>query len=160
MNIGVVSDTHGYLDPRLGEVFRGVEAILHAGDIGSPAVLKGLSRLAPVYAVRGNVDRDPALLALPEHLSLVLNGVHLHLVHQLPRAAAPPETNVLVFGHSHRALDEWRGNILYLNPGAAGRQGFHTIRTAALLRLGSQPESELIVLGPKAKGKESDDEQR
>jgi putative phosphoesterase len=149
--IGVISDTHGFLDPQIAERFRGVEAILHAGDIGTPAVLEQLGRIAPVFAVRGNVDRDPALLALPERLNPILGGVQVHLVHQLSQAAPLSETRVLVFGHSHRALSEWRGNILYLNPGAAGRQGFHTTRTIALLRLDQRPESESIVLGPKAK---------
>ncbi|MGI8552093.1 MAG: metallophosphoesterase family protein [Dehalococcoidia bacterium] len=153
MLVGVIADTHGYVDPNLAQVFRDVELIVHAGDIGSPAVLDALGAIAPVRAVRGNVDRSLPLQALPERIDLRLHGIGLHLVHQLPQAIPLPQRKILVFGHSHRSLNEWRGSILYLNPGAAGRQGFHTIRTVALLRLEGQPESELVVLGPKARSK-------
>jgi predicted phosphodiesterase len=96
------------------------------------------------------VDRDPRLLKLPEHLNLLLAGVTVHLVHRLDDACPKPETRILIHGHSHRPIVEWRQNILYLNPGAAGRQGFHTERTAALLDLEGSPTGTLIRLGPKA----------
>ena len=150
--IGVISDTHGYVDPCLGDVFQGVEYILHAGDIGAPEVLDALGALAPVLAVRGNVDRDPGLLKLPEQLNLLMAGVTIQVVHRLDDACPGPETRVLIHGHSHRPIVEWRQNILYLNPGAAGRQGFHTERTAALLDLAGSPTGALIRLGPKALG--------
>ena len=150
MLVGVVSDTHGYLDPRLLDVFRGVDVILHAGDVGSKVVLEGLRQLAPLYAVRGNNDVSLGGLGLPTHLDIELEGVSLHLVHELPHATPSPATNAVVFGHSHRELCEWRDGILYLNPGAAGRRGFHALQTAALLRLDyGRLEVEPVILGPR-----------
>jgi putative phosphoesterase len=149
MLIGVLADTHGYLDSRLLPLFPGVEAILHAGDIGSRAVIDGLAALAPVYAVEGN--NDVALnLGLPGWLDIDLAGVRIHLVHQLADARPPIGTNAVVFGHSHQPLIEQRDGILYLNPGAAGRRGFHRLQTAALLRLeGGSAQPDLLELGPR-----------
>jgi putative phosphoesterase len=148
MLVGVVSDTHGYLDPRLLDAFHGVDVILHAGDVGGESVLEGLRRLAPLYAVQGNNDVPLGGLGLPSHLDIELEGVVLHLVHELPHAKPSPATNAVAFGHSHRQLCEWREGVLYLNPGAAGRRGFHALQTAALLRIeDGKPEAELVVLG-------------
>ena len=153
MLIGVVSDTHGYVDPRLIDAFAGVDAILHAGDVGSSQVLESLVALAPVHAVRGNNDRDAYALTLPEHLDVQLAGLPIHLVHELPLARPSPESRALVFGHSHRQLCESRDGVLYLNPGAAGRSGFHRLQTAALLRIESgEPQVELLELGPRLAG--------
>jgi len=150
--IGVVSDTHGYLDPRLVDALAGVEVILHAGDVGSPAVLEGLAAIAPVHAVRGNNDAPLGGLGLPERLDVELGGLRFHVVHELPSARPPPQTNVVVFGHSHRQLCEWREGCLYLNPGAAGRRGFHALQTAALLRIeAGLPEVQPLMLGPRLK---------
>jgi putative phosphoesterase len=148
MIVGVVSDTHGYLDPRLLAAFEGVEAILHAGDVGSAAVLAGLEQLAPVFAVQGNNDVSVGGYGLPVHRDLTLAGLRVHLVHELPQARPLAETRAVVFGHSHKPLIEWRGDVLYLNPGAAGRRGFHALQTAALLRIeDGGAEAELIELG-------------
>ena len=152
MLIGVVSDTHGYLDPRLIDAFAGVEAILHAGDVGSDAVIEGLRELAPLYAVAGNNDIPLCNLGLPHTLDVELAGVALHLVHELPQAQPSAATRVVVFGHSHRQRNEWRDGMLYLNPGAAGRRGFHATQTAALLRIdGTSVEAEAVLLGPRLK---------
>jgi uncharacterized protein len=150
MIVGVVADTHGYLDERLVTAFRGVVAVVHAGDVGSAAVLDELRAIAPVYAVFGNNDVPLGGLGLPEHLDVELEGVKLHVVHELPKARPHPDTNVIVFGHSHREVNEWRDGVLYLNPGAAGRRGFHAMQTAALLQI---QDGELtvqpVVLGPR-----------
>ncbi|HEX5368316.1 MAG TPA: metallophosphoesterase family protein [Dehalococcoidia bacterium] len=152
MLIGVVSDTHGYLDPRLMEALAGVEAVLHAGDLGSDAVLDGLRALAPLYAVEGNNDMPLGGFGLPHTLDVEIDGVSIHLVHELPHAHPLPETRVVVFGHSHRQLNEWRDGVLYLNPGAAGRRGFHALQTAALLRIeGESLDVQPLVLGPRLK---------
>lgn len=151
MLVGVISDTHGDIDPRLPDVFAGVDCILHAGDIGSPAVLDALAAIAPIFAIRGNADRDLRLTVLPERLDLNLSGTSVQLVHRLQDARPRPETRVLVHGHSHKAEARRSGPILYLNPGAAGRQGFHTQRTAALLHLDEQAEASMIALGPKGR---------
>jgi putative phosphoesterase len=146
--IGVVSDTHGYLDDRARSRLRGVDLILHAGDVGGSEVLTGLAAIAPLYAVEGN--NDVALgLGLPPRLLLELERHRIQVVHQLPHAAG--ESEVLIHGHSHRTRNEWVNGSLLLNPGAAGRQGFHAVQSIALLRLeaGSTPEAEIVELGPR-----------
>jgi putative phosphoesterase len=148
--IGLVSDTHGYLDPELFRVFEHVKCIIHAGDVGRASVLTDLEAIAPVFAVRGNVDRDEGVRHLPERLDLVLAGIPIHVVHRLDDARPRTDTRILIHGHSHRTVQEWRGNILYLNPGAAGRQGFHTERSALILNLAATPAGSLVDLGPKA----------
>ncbi|HTE83460.1 MAG TPA: metallophosphoesterase family protein [Dehalococcoidia bacterium] len=155
MLVGVISDTHGYADPQLSGLFLGVDCIIHAGDIGTPEVLDRLAEIAPVMAVRGNVDRDARLLCIPERLELSLVGLEVVVVHRVQNAIAGESTSVVVSGHSHRPVVEWRDRILYLNPGAAGRQGFHRDRTVALLRLGNTPTANLLALGPRSGANES-----
>ena len=150
MRIGLISDTHGYLDARALAALEGVDLVLHAGDVGSVAVLEGLRALAPVQAVRGNNDDKIGGLGLPFSLDLELEGHHLHLVHRLQDASPPPGTEVVVTGHSHVALAERRGAILYVNPGAAGRAGFHRLQTVALLELAPDgAEAAIVELGPR-----------
>jgi uncharacterized protein len=150
--IGVVSDTHGYLDPRLIAAMTGVDAIVHAGDVGGLRVLEGLRSLAPVFAVQGNNDVPLGGLGLPEVLDIELAGTSLHVVHQLPMARPSEETDVVIYGHSHVQVYERRGGVLYLNPGAAGRRGFHALQTAALLRIDDGSVlPELLQLGPRLK---------
>ncbi|HEY8172443.1 MAG TPA: metallophosphoesterase family protein [Dehalococcoidia bacterium] len=147
MLIGIVSDTHGYVDPRLAPALRGVEAIVHAGDVGGIQVLDELRAIAPLYAVHGNNDEKLGRLGLPLHLDFELDGIRFHLVHQLPHAQ-PGDAHVVVFGHSHRTLIERRDGLLYVNPGAAGRAGFHRVQTLALARIdGGAIEAEIIELG-------------
>ncbi len=133
--IGVISDTHGLVDPRLAAAFDGVDAIVHGGDVGGTHVLDALRAIAPLYAVYGNNDVKLGGLGLRLHEDFNLGGVRFHLVHQLPHAKPQPETQVVVYGHSHRAIIDRRGPLLYLNPGAAGRIGFHRIQTVALLTI-------------------------
>ena len=150
--LGLVSDTHGYLDARLIAALQGVDAILHAGDVGSEAALEGLRRVAPVHAVQGNNDVPLGNLGLPEHLDLSYGGVRLQIVHEIARARPSRDTNIVVFGHSHRQVNEWRNGVLFVNPGAAGRRGFHSLQTAALLRIeAGTPAVEMLILGPRLK---------
>ncbi len=151
MQVGAIADTHGYVDPRLAEAFRGVDAIVVAGDIGGMHVLDALRELAPVHAVYGNNDEKLGGLGLQLREDIVLAGVHVHLVHQLPHARPRPETDIVVFGHSHRALIEQRGEVLYLNPGAAGRTGFHRVQSVALIdfRRGRIRDARVVELGPR-----------
>jgi uncharacterized protein len=152
MRIGVVSDTHAYVDPRLIEAFDGVDAVLHAGDVGSQGVLDALAAVAPVYAVCGNNDEPLGCLGLPHVLDLMLGGVSIRIVHQLPQAGDLTDVDVLVYGHSHREVNETRDGVLYLNPGAAGRAGFHALQTAALLTIADGVAcAEPVVLGPRVK---------
>ncbi|MHB8377606.1 MAG: metallophosphoesterase family protein [Dehalococcoidia bacterium] len=134
MLIGLIADTHGYVDPRLTAAFDGVEAIVHAGDVGGVHVLDALRALAPLHVVRGNNDEKLGGLGLPLRADFELAGLRFHLVHQRADARPDATTDVVVFGHSHRSVIERRGDALYVNPGAAGRAGFHRLQTVALLR--------------------------
>lgn len=149
MLVGIISDTHGYIDRRLAAAFAGVEAIVHAGDVGSHAVLDALRAMAPLHAVRGNNDEKLGGLGLPLHADFTLAGVRLHLVHQLPHAKPGEKTQVVVFGHSHKTLIEQRGALLFVNPGAAGRAGFHRLQTVMLIRIegGVVAETRIAELG-------------
>jgi putative phosphoesterase len=148
MLIGLIADTHGYLDPRVPPALKGVDLILHAGDIGAEEVLAALGRIAPVTAVAGNNDAKLAQLGLPLRVDVELAGVKLHLVHRLIDAAPGPGTRIVVYGHSHKALVAEREGVLWVNPGAAGRVGFHHEATLALLRVeDGLLEAELVSLG-------------
>ena len=150
MLIGLIADTHGYLDPRVPPALRGVAFILHAGDIGVEGVLAALERIAPVTAVAGNNDAKLAQLGLPLRVDVDLGGVRIHLVHRLIDAAPGSGTRIVVYGHSHKALVAKREGVLWVNPGAAGRVGFHHEVTLALLRLDDEGcEAELVLLGPR-----------
>ncbi len=143
MLIGVVSDTHSYLNARVAELLRGVDHILHAGDIGDSAIIEELGRIAPVTAVRGNIDRDGPASLYPADATLDIGGSRIFLTHQI-KLPKPADTTALevyvtagvdavVFGHSHIALQEWRGEILFFNPGAAGKRRFNTVPSVGLL---------------------------
>ena len=125
--LGVISDTHGLVRPEALAALAGVERIVHAGDIGSRAVLEALARVAPVTAVRGNNDRDDWAKKIPETEVVEVGGVSLYLLHDLheldlePRAAG---FAAVISGHSHQPRVEDRDGVLYLNPGSAGPRRF------------------------------------
>lgn len=133
MLVGIVSDTHGFVDPRLIVALSNCDAILHAGDVGGTHVLDALEEIAPVYAVQGNNDLPLGGLGLPTHLDLELGGACFHVVHELRHARPSETTKAIVCGHSHRVLNELRDGVHYLNPGAAGVVGFHRELTAMIL---------------------------
>ena len=150
MLIGLIADTHGYLDPRVPPALKGVDLILHAGDIGAEAVLAALASIAPVMAVAGNNDAKLAQLGLPLRVDMELEGVKMHLVHRLIDAAPGSGTRIVVYGHSHKALVAEREGVRWVNPGAAGRVGFHHEVTLALLRVeDGRLEIEPVSLGPR-----------
>ena len=127
MRIGVISDTHGWLRPQAIEALRGSELILHAGDVGLPEVLDELRRIAPVVAVRGNVDVEAWARRLPPTEMAEAGSKAFYILHRLadldlkPRAA---RVDAVVFGHSHQPGIEWRDGVLYFNPGSAGPRRF------------------------------------
>lgn len=144
---GVISDTHGLLDPKVVGLFTGVDHILHAGDLGSLEVLRDLEALAPVSAVSGNVDEGRLPLQLHPQRKLELFDITIFMVHILghPRRltrAMQQQINsihpeVVVFGHSHQPLLEKIGSVLYLNPGSAGPRRFTLPRSVGFLEVDS-----------------------
>ena len=146
LRAGIVSDTHGFLDPRVLRLYTGVDLILHAGDVGEASILDELSEAAPVIAVRGNVDEGPALEHLPESVSLSVAGLSIYMTHiftapgQGPGDPVPPGARVVIFGHSHIPLLQESGPpatpVLYFNPASAGRKRFGKPRMAGMLTIG------------------------
>jgi uncharacterized protein len=125
--IGVISDTHGLLRPEAIEAMRGVEHILHAGDVGDPAILDSLRTLAPVTAVSGNIDAHGPCSDLPATEVLTLRGQTFYMLHDRQTLDLDPAAAgfaAVISGHSHRPLIEWRQGVLYLNPGSAGPRRF------------------------------------
>jgi uncharacterized protein len=155
MLLGVISDTHGYLDPRAAAALRGVAQIIHAGDIGSPAIVDALEEIAPVTAVYGNVDAGtPLARRFPAVERLVLEEVQIYITHiggkpaELARSLPEPRPDVYIFGHSHIALLETYAGVLFLNPGAAGRPRFGGGLSVALLEVAdSRASARLVALG-------------
>ena len=127
MLIGVISDTHGLLRPEAVQALRGCALIVHAGDIGSPDVLSALKDLAPVIAVRGNIDREPWATSLPETAWAQAGKTRLYVLHELPKLDASvidERCAAVIYGHSHKPAAEYRGPVLYVNPGSAGPRRF------------------------------------
>jgi uncharacterized protein len=127
VNIGVISDTHGLLRPEAVEALRGSERIIHAGDIGDPEILGRLSTIAPVIAVRGNVDKGTWARKLPETEVLEIGGVSIYVLHNLEELDVKPDAagfSAVIYGHSHVPKQEMRNGVLYFNPGSAGPRRF------------------------------------
>jgi putative phosphoesterase len=127
MVIGVISDTHGLLRPEAVAALRGVEHILHAGDVGDAFILDQLGQIAPVTAIRGNVDRGGRCGRLPETELVELGGVSLYMLHdRLVLDLEPVAAGIaaVISGHSHHPAIEWRKGVLYFNPGSAGPRRF------------------------------------
>lgn len=135
MLLGVISDTHGQLRSEVTALLDGCDAIFHAGDVGDPAILATLKTIAPVTAVRGNVDVAGELARLPDQVSGEIDGVRYRMTHRREDLADSDERALLVFGHSHRPEISWRGSCLLLNPGACGPRRFRLPLTIALLEL-------------------------
>ena len=143
--IGVVSDTHGYLNPKVPELLAGVEHILHAGDIGDAGIIEELARIAPVTTVRGNNDRTGPESLFPEEIEVELDGWNFFLTHEVKVPKGPDDpsmeiyrkagADVVVFGHSHIALQLQIGTVLFFNPGAAGKRRFKVVPSIGILKL-------------------------
>ena len=139
MKIGLISDTHGYLDPRVEKIFAGVDHILHAGDIGMPWLILKLEEIAPVTAVLGNNDngldfKETEVLQLASRKFLLHHIVGLPTPHEkINRRIIRENPDVVVFGHTHQQFCETLGQTLYFNPGYAGKPRFGLPRTVAIL---------------------------
>ena len=138
LTIGVISDTHGLLRPEAVEALAGVDHILHAGDVGDPKILERLRKIAPLTAIRGNVDVSGVCGALPETDAVELGGRLFYLVHSVKDLDIVPEAArvaAVVSGHSHRAEVRERKGVLYINPGSAGPRRFDLAVTLAKVSL-------------------------
>ncbi len=153
LRVGLVSDTHGLVRPELPEVLAGVALILHAGDVGGLQVLRELSAIAPVEAVFGNVD-DPHDPSLARERSVTIGGVAIHVSHGDELGSPSPERmleryagDVVVFGHTHRAVVLRKGGRTAVNPGAAGPRRFDLRPSVAILTIvDAAAEVEIISL--------------
>ena len=153
--VGLIADTHGLMRAEALAALKGVEIILHAGDVGALNVLRELEAIAPVRAVRGNMD-DPAS-GLPAELELELGGLSVHVSHGNEIGSPTPEAlvrryagDVIVYGHTHKPLIQHLGTTLVVNPGAAGPRRFNLQPSIALLSIDNRkPQATLVRLSPK-----------
>jgi hypothetical protein len=157
--IGLISDTHGHVDDKVFNHFKDVDEIWHAGDIGDKATLRKLTDFKPVKAVFGNIDPNELQLTLPEDLWFTCNGLEVMITHI---GGYPPKYNkrirkildetrpgLFICGHSHILkiiTDVERDNMLYINPGAAGNQGFHLIKTLVKFSIENSKLTKLQVI--------------
>lgn len=161
--IGVISDTHGLLRPEALEALAGSDHIIHAGDVGDPVILYCLQQLAPVLAVRGNVDHGPWAKKLPESGVLEIGGISIYVLHILDRLDLKPEAagfGAIIYGHTHVPRQELKKGVLYFNPGSAGPKRFSLpISVGRLILENGNLRPELIELrepGPNLRDKKRD----
>lgn len=148
--VGIISDTHGLLRPEAMKALKGVELIIHAGDIGTPGILDELRAVAPVVAVRGNMDTIQWARELPETEVVEIGEVFLYVLHDLAELdlnPAAPDFRAVISGHSHRPCIEERNGVLFLNPGSAGPRRFGLPASVAVLHIrGNSLDAQLIAL--------------
>lgn len=148
--IGVISDTHGLLRPEAVAALCGAERIIHAGDVGSPEILDQLRQIAPVTAIRGNVDKQAWARRLPQTEVLELPGVSIYVLHDLSQLDLKPEAagfRVVIYGHSHVPKMETRRGVLYFNPGSAGPRRFKLPITVGRLYIeGENVRGEIVTI--------------
>ena len=151
MRVGVISDTHGLLRPEAVAALRDVEHILHAGDVGEAEILDRLARIAPVTAIRGNVDRGGRCGRLPETELVELGGQSIYMLHDRMALDLDPVAagiGAVVFGHSHQPAIEWVKGVLYFNPGSAGPRRFSLPVSVGFLEISeSGIDPKLLTIG-------------
>ena len=149
MQFGIVSDTHGLLRPEVLPALAGVDQILHLGDVGKPSVLRALEEIAPVTAIRGNVDREGPCAQLPETEVVPAEGRYLYLLHDLKMLHLDPAAAkfaAVLFGHTHVPNFYTKKGVLYFNPGSCGPRRFDLPVTIGLLTVSAQGELEAKVV--------------
>ena len=151
MLVGVISDTHGLLRPEALAALRGSEYIVHAGDVGKAEILDQLRAIAPVTAVRGNVDHGAWADALPETEVVELASISIYVLHDLQKLDLDPSASgfaAVISGHTHQPKSEFKKGVLYLNPGSAGPRRFHLPITVAVMRIENRGVSaEITTIG-------------
>jgi putative phosphoesterase len=141
-SIGLISDTHGLLRPEALRALEGSELIIHAGDVGKPEIIDALEALAPVVAVRGNVDTEAWASALPETEVVETNSAFIYVLHDVQSLDLDPAAagfQIIVSGHSHKPTRTEHRGVLYINPGSAGPRRFQLPVTVARLDIGQTP---------------------
>jgi putative phosphoesterase len=149
MKIGVVSDTHGLLRPEAARALAGVERILHLGDVGKPSVLKELEKIAPVTAVRGNVDREGPMHELPETEVVLIAERYVYMLHDLHKLHLDPVAGkfaAVLSGHTHVPNYYTRKGVLYFNPGSCGPRRFRLPVTVGLLTVAADGKFEAQIV--------------
>ena len=147
MRLAILSDTHGLLRPEVAEHLKTADVILHGGDINKPGIVDELRKAAPLYIVRGNNDKEWAE-AIPHDLTVVLEGLTFYMVHNKKDVPSDlPGVDVVVFGHSHKYVQEEKDGILWLNPGSCGPRRFHQEITMMMAEVwGGNIQVEKIVI--------------
>jgi len=149
-HIGVISDTHGLLRPQAAAALQGSSLIIHAGDVGRTEILDELRRIAPVVAVRGNVDRDALAASIPLSEVVEHHGVRLYVLHILEDLDLDPPTagfHAVITGHTHLPKMETKDGVLYFNPGSAGPRRFdHPVSVGRLAVTDGKLGGELVYL--------------
>jgi putative phosphoesterase len=140
VKLGVLSDTHGLLRPEVLPALEGVDGILHLGDVGDPKILDALRKVAPVTAVRGNIDTEGPCSRLPETEVLLIEGGYLYLLHNIETLHLDPAAAkfaAVLYGHSHKAEIRRHKGVLYFNPGSCGPRRFNLAVTMGYLHIGA-----------------------
>jgi uncharacterized protein len=140
--VGIISDTHGLLRPEALAGLRGSNFIIHAGDVGAAAILDQLKTIAPVFAVRGNVDTETWTSALPLTEVVQLENISIYVLHNLQQLDLDPAASgfqIVVSGHTHQPESHWHDSVLYINPGSAGPRRFSLPISLARLDLSNTP---------------------
>jgi uncharacterized protein len=141
ISVGIISDTHGLLRPEAIDALEGSHLIIHAGDVGDPAILDRLRGIAPVFAVRGNIDKGDWAARLPMTELVEAGGPLFYVLHDIAELDVDPAVAgfaAVVFGHSHQPLIETRDGVLFLNPGSAGPRRFKLPIAVARVRISEQ----------------------